>query len=76
MVAIRIQRFTTNCFSEALAAMVFSNRSGVVSTTNRIRTGSWISTICQGKPVLKSLAWPSITPTSPVTLWGSFVPHP
>ena len=76
MVAMRIQRFSTNCLKEALAFITFIRRSGVVSMTKRMRTGSWISTICQGNPVRRSLAWPSITPIRPVTLWGSFVPQP
>ena len=42
--------------------------------TNSERTGSWISTICQGRPVRRSLAAPSITPSSDATLCGSFVP--
>src|ERR1051326_831261 len=74
--ANRIHRFSTTCFSDGLALTTFMRRSGVVSTTNRIRTASWISTICHGNPVRRSLAWPSITPTRPATLWGSFVPHP
>ena len=44
--------------------------------TNSRRTGSWISTICHGSPVRRSLAAPSITPSSDVMLCGSFVPHP
>ena len=50
--------------------------SGVVSMMKRMRTGSWISTICQGSPVRRSLLAPSITPSRPATLWGSFVPLP
>ena len=33
-------------------------------------------TICRGSPVRRSLAAPSITPNSDVTLCGSFVPQP
>ena len=40
------------------------------------RTGSWISTICQGSPVRRSLAAPSMTPSSDAMLCGSFVPQP
>ena len=56
--------------------MIPSIASGVVSTTNRMRIGSWISTICQGSPGRRSLAAPSITPSSDVMLCGSFVPQP
>ena len=56
--------------------MIPSIASGVVSMTNRRRTGSWISTICHGRPVRRSLAAPSITPSSEVMLCGSFVPQP
>ena len=44
--------------------------------TNKIRMGSWISTICWLRPVLKSLAAPSMTPKSEVMLCGNFEPHP
>ena len=44
--------------------------------TNRIRIGSWISTICQGSPGRRSLAAPSITPNSDVMLCGNLVPQP
>ena len=40
------------------------------------RVGSWISTICHGSPVRRSLCAPSMTPSSDVTLCGSFVPQP
>ncbi len=56
--------------------MIRSIASGVVSMTNRMRTGSWISTICHGSPVRRSLPAPSITPKSDVMLCGSFVPQP
>src|SRR6185437_13401314 len=48
IVASRIQRFVTSCFSAVLSSITFSSLSGAVSTTKRTRTGSWISTICQG----------------------------
>ena len=50
--------------------------SGVHSMTFNRRTGSWNSIICQGRPVRRSLAAPSMTPTSAVMLCGSFVPLP
>ena len=46
----------------ALRSMIPSMTSAVVSNRKRERTGSWISTICQGRPVRRSLAAPSITP--------------
>src|SRR5262249_47043243 len=49
---------------------------GVVSTTKRMRSGSWISTICHGRPGRRALAAPSITPTSAAILCGSLVPPP
>ena len=55
---------------------IFNIRSGDVSITNRIRIGSWISTICQGRPVRRSLAAPSMTPSRADTLCGSLVPQP
>ena len=76
MVAMRIQRFSTSCFSEGLASIILTRRTGVVSTTKRMRTGSWMETICQGKPVRRSLAWPSMTPIRAVMLCGSLVPQP
>ena len=47
-----------------LRSMIRRIASGVVSMRNSDRTGSWISTICQGSPVRRSLAGPSITPRS------------
>src|SRR5215469_6693492 len=40
--AMRIQRLVTICFSDALRSITPFRRSGVVSITKRMRTGSWI----------------------------------
>ena len=60
----------------ALRSMMRSIASGVVSMMNSRRTGSWISTICQGRPVRRSLEAPSMTPSRAARLCGSFVPQP
>jgi hypothetical protein len=59
-----------------LAAMSDLMVCSVASMTMSSRTASWISTICHGSPVRRSLAAPSITPSREVMLCGSFVPHP
>jgi hypothetical protein len=68
--------FAAIAFPIGLPSSTFCITLGVVSHTMSSRTGSWISTICHGRPVLKSLAAPSITPSSDATLCGSLVPHP
>src|SRR5690348_9428795 len=73
---IQIHRFRTSRSIARLLAMTRASRSRGASTMNVSRVGSWISTICQGKPVRRSLCAPSITPSSDVTLCGSFVPQP
>ena len=75
--AIQIRRvcgFGTRGSIAGLFRTTCRTRSGVPSTTIASRVGSWISTICHGRPVRKSLCAPSITPSSDVTLCGSFVP--
>jgi len=63
-------------FPSGFPSSTFCMTSTVVSHTISRRTGSWISTICHGRPARRSLCAPSITPSSEVTLCGSLVPQP
>ena len=74
--ASQIQQFRTSRSMIGLASTTRRRRSRVPSTTIASRVGSWISTICHGRPVRRSLCAPSMTPRSDVTLCGSFVPQP
>ena len=74
--ASHTQPLRTSRSIAGLASTTRDRRSRVASTTIARRVGSWISTICQGRPVRRSLCAPSMTPSSDVTLCGSFVPQP
>ena len=76
IVATWTHSFRTRRSIASSPAITRASASGFASMTKRLRSGSWISTICQGSPGRRSLAAPSITPSSDVMLWGSFVPQP